>query len=108
MTLGEQSAIDLRNMIADAPTVFTFNGNDYTGAVSGKNLRRPLELGGFQDEPEITLVVALKNDDGSPAFLPAPAVGDALLIGSHTYRVERTELDEFSQALQLDLRSPNK
>lgn len=108
MSIGEMIAADLRQMIADAPTVFTYDGLSYTGTVSGKNLRRTLELGGFQDEPEIVIVINLKDAAGNSTFVEAPTVGDDIIIGSHTYRVDRTELDEFSQALQLDLRSPSK
>lgn len=95
-------------MIADAPLEFTYAGFNYTGTMSGKNLRRPLEIGGFQDEPEITLVVALKTADGAPTFASPPTVGDDIFIGLHRYRVDRTELDEFSEGLQLDLRSLNQ
>lgn len=108
MTLGQQAAIDLRNMIADSPTTFTFDGLEYVGAVSGKNLRRNLEIGGFQDEPEITLVVALKTAEGANTFTTAPRVKDDVLIGSTRYRIIRTELDEFSEALQMDLGSLNQ
>jgi hypothetical protein len=108
MTIGEMAAADLRWMISEAPVTFTFDGADYVGTVSGKNLRRPLAMGGFQEEPEITLAINLFDANGNPTFIEAPSVGMDLVIGLHTYRVERTEVDEFSQALQLDLRSPSR
>lgn len=108
MNLGQLAAADLRQMIAEAPVVFTFDGADYTGTVSGKNLRRPLEIGGFQEEPELTLVINLKDAAGNATFVQAPVVGTDLRIGNHSYRVDRTELDEFSEALQLDLRSATR
>lgn len=108
MTIGELAAADLRQMISEAPVTFTYNGIDYIGTVSGKNLRRPLEIGGFHEEPEVTIAINLKDAAGNSTFEEAPSVGDTILIGSHTYRVDRTELDAFSEALQLDLRSPTR
>lgn len=108
MSLAETSAADLRAIIAEWPVQFVFGGNTYTGTVSGKNSRKPLEIGGFQDEPEISLVINLKDASGNPTFEQAPATGNDLIIGNHVYRIERMELDEFSQSLQFDLRSPNR
>jgi hypothetical protein len=108
MTIGEMAAADLRNMIADAPVEFTFNGLVFVGTCSGKSFRRPLEMGGFEDEPDVTLVTPLKTPERAPVFGIAPAVGDYILIGQTTYKVDRTELDEFSESLQLDLRSAKK
>lgn len=108
MNIGEMAAADLRTMIAEAPFVFRYDGIDYTGTLSGKSLRRPLEIGGFQEEPEITIVINLKDAAGNSTFVDAPTIGDDIIIGNHTYRVDRTELDEFSMALQMDLRSASR
>lgn len=108
MTIGEIAAADLRQMIDEAPITFTYDGADYIGTVSGKNLRRPLEMGGFQEEPDLTIAINLKDAAGNSIFVEAPSVGDDIILGSHAYRVDRTEIDEFSEALQLDLRSPSR
>lgn len=106
MSLGTIAAADLRAMIAECPFPFTYRGAEYIGTLSGKNTRRPLEMGGFHTEPELTIVITLKDAAGNPTFVQAPAVDDDIIVGSTRYRVDRTELDEFSEAIQLDLRSP--
>lgn len=106
MTFGQLAAADLRTMIAEWPVPFTYRGVEYIGTVSGKNTRRPLEIGGFHTEPEVSLVINLKDAVGNPTFAQAPAVNDDIVVGHTRYRVDRTELDEFSESIQLDLRSP--
>lgn len=108
MTIGQIAAADLRAMIAEWPVPFMYGGVEYIGTVSGKNTRRPLEIGGFQTEPEVTIVINLKDAAGNPTFAEAPSIGDDIIIGNTRYAVDRTELDEFSEALQLDLRSPTR
>lgn len=95
-------------MIADAPQVFTHDGTEYTGTISGLNLSRRLEIGGFEEGPLMTLVVALIGSDGADTFPNVPAVGDHITVDDMIYRVDRTEIDPFSQGLQLDLVSPNR
>lgn len=108
MSLDAIAAADLRAIIAENPVIFTFNGTDYTGTRGGLNLRQPLELGGFQDEPEITLVVAISQADGSLTMNPLPEVNEQITIAGAAYRVERTERDAEGAGYQMDLRSANK
>jgi len=108
VSLDAIAAADLRSIIALDPVTFTFGGTDYTGTRSGKNLRQPLELGGFQDEPELTLVVALTDENGSPTIDPLPEVGEKVTIAGTVYRIDRTERDAEGAGYQMDLRSANK
>lgn len=99
---------DLNAIIAENPTRFTYRGSEYTGMVSGKTLRRPLEIGGFQDEPEIILVISRQDNSGNSILPQLPAVGELITIGRTTYRIESTEVDPFDCGYQLNLRSGNK
>ncbi len=99
---------DLRAMISDAPQLFTFSGNSYTGTISGLNMRRALELGGFEEGPEMTLVIALKDSVGANVFVTLPTVGQSVIIGTKTYRIDRTEIDPLNVGFQMDLRSAHK
>ena len=96
-------------MIEDDPVTFTHEGTEYRGTIGGINRRRPLEVGGFQEEPEIVLAVNVKNSQGGNLFgQDRPKVGDRITIGVKTYRIDRTELDSFEESLQMDLRSEHK
>jgi hypothetical protein len=99
---------DLRVMIADAPQPFTFLGQEYTGMISGQTKRRRLEIGGFDDEPEMTLVINLRGVDNEPLFVTLPQVGQVVTVGITNYRIDRTEIDPFNVAFEMDLRSVNK
>lgn len=96
---------DLRALIADAPQVFVFEGVEYIGTISGANNRRKLEIGGFDEMPEMTLVIALKDADGAATFDGLPEVNEKVTVGTVTYRIERTEIDPFNAGFQMDLRS---
>lgn len=108
MSLATIAGNDLRAIIALDPVTFTFNGADYTGTVSGLNLRQPLEMGGFQDMPEKTLVIAIYDANGTPTIDPLPEVNEKVTISGTVYRIERTERDAEGAGYQMDLRSANK
>jgi hypothetical protein len=108
MTLADVLAADMRALIADAPMSFTFDGGTYTGTRSGIATRKPLEIGGFQEEPILSIAINLADAYGTPTFTTQPDTGDTVIIGSTTYRIDRTEVDEFGVALQLDLVTPHK
>lgn len=96
-------------MIEDDPTTFVFSTNEYRGACSGLNRRRPMEIGGFEDQPEMTLAVNLRDIEGGLVFgQDMPSIGDRITIGGVDYRVERTEVDSMGECLQMDLRSKDK
>jgi hypothetical protein len=96
-------------MIEDDPTTFTYAGAEYRGASSGINRRRPMEIGGFEDQPEMNLAVNLRDIDGGLIFgQDAPEVGDRITVGGIEYRIDRTEVDSMAECLQLDLRSKDK
>jgi hypothetical protein len=100
---------DLIVMIEEDPTAFIYNGTEYRGASSGINARRPLELGGFEDQPELTIAVNLRTAQGDLLFgQDRPDVNDRITVGGVEYRVDRTELDSLGECLQMDLRSKNK
>lgn len=99
---------DVRVMVADAPQPFTWNDQDYVGAISGQTVRKRLEIGGFDEEPEMILVVALRDEVGAKVFVTLPTVGEKVTVGTRQYRIDKTEIDQFNTALQLDLRSTNK
>ena len=96
-------------MIQDDPRTFQHGGTEYTGAASGLTRRRPLEIGGFEDQPEMVLIINLRDAHGGEVFPSVrPAVGDRVTVGAKTYRIESTEIDPFEECLQMDLRSKDK
>lgn len=95
-------------MISDAEVTFTIDGQDYVGTRSGITKRKPLEIGGFQEEPMLSLVINLADAFGTPTFTTQPDVGDKVTIGSTVYRIDRAEIDELGIALQMDLITPHK
>lgn len=108
-TLAEAIRYDLLTLIEEDPAYFTFNGTEYVGAISGVVRRRPLEMGGFDDQPELTLAVNLRNVAGDAVFgQDRPDVGDRITYQNKTYRIDRTEVDSFGECLQMDLRSAAK
>lgn len=106
MSLGGMSRDDLLAIIEDAPALFEFKGAEYRGTASGINKSRPLEIGGFEDRPELTIVINLKDASGAEVFgQDRPDVGDRITYRGTTFRVDSTETDSFEEALQLNLRS---
>lgn len=99
---------DIRQMVSDAPQLFTWNGQEYIGAISGQSVRKRLEIGGFDEEPEMSLVIALRDEVGSPVFVTLPTVGEKVTVGTRQYRIDKTEIDQFNTAFQLDLKSIHK
>lgn len=99
---------DLLQIIAENPVTFSFDGVEYTGTMSGKNLRVPLEIGGFQDEPELSIIIAIHDAYGNRVMNTLPAVGQKVTTGGTTYRIDRIETDVENVGLQMDLRSANK
>jgi hypothetical protein len=96
-------------MIEEDPVTFQFNGTEYRGAASGLNRRRPLEVGGFDEQPEITIAINIRNKDGDLVFgQDRPKVGSQITYKGKVYRVDRTEVDQFEECLQMDLRSASK
>ena len=108
MSLQDLQARDMRRIVADLPMAFTFNGTDYTGTISGINATKPLEIGGFEELPEITLIVNLKDAAGGAVFSTRPEVNDRITIDDIDYRVMRTEFDPLAVALQMDLKTAER
>jgi hypothetical protein len=95
-------------MINDAPQEFYFNGEKFIGAISGQTERKALEVGGFDEEPELTLVIAIRDEYGALTMPALPVIGESIRIGTNTYRVDRTEIDQFNAGFQMDLRSKSR
>jgi len=96
-------------MIDDDPVLFQFGGVEYMGASSGVNRRRPLEIGGFEDQPELSIAINLVNMEGDRVFgQDPPVVGSRITVNGIAYRVDRTEVDSFNECLQIDLKSKDK
>lgn len=109
VTLAETIRMDLIGIIQDDPTSFEWKENEYTGTSSGVSARRPLEIGGFEDQPELTISINIKQLDGGDTFgQDIPKVGDRITVENVTYRIDRTEVDSFGECLQMDLRSQHK
>jgi len=71
--------------------------------------RRPLEIGGFQDEPEV--IIAISNFDpetGERVFPIIPTVGTSVLLAGETYRIDRIEESAYGNDVVMELRTPNK
>lgn len=102
------AASDLRGMIDDAPVSFIFEDATYTGTRSGIAARKPLEVGGFQEEPSLSLAINLADKFGTPTFTTQPDIGGKVTIGGTVYRIDRVEIDEFGVSLQMDLITPHK
>lgn len=96
-------------MIEDAPALFLFGGVEYRGTASGINRRRPLETFGFDDQPELTIAINIRDRYGAAVFgQDRPGIGSRITYQGTVYRVERTEIDCFDECLQMDLRSKDK
>ncbi len=108
MTFQEFIAADLRNIIADVPQVFVFQGQEYTGSISGTNRTRKLEVGGFDDMPELSIAICLRQSDGTDTFVNAPVTGNRIRVNGIDYRVDRSEVDALRVGLRLDLRKDTK
>lgn len=106
MSLGDESRADLIAIIEDDPALFQFEGTEYRGTASGVNRSRPLEIGGFEDRPELTIVINLKDANGAEVFgQDRPEVGDRITYRETEYRVDSTEVDSMEESIQLNLRS---
>lgn len=103
-----QIARDLGFIVGDAPQEFTFQDSKYTGRIGLLSQVKRLEIGGFQEEPTLTLVVALSDATGNRTFGTRPKIGDRLTIATKEYRVVRSETDPFESMLTLDLATPEK
>lgn len=107
--LSETIRFDLITMIEEDPLAFLFNGVEYIGTGSGLNRTEPLEIGGFEERPELTIAINLKDTNGDLVFgQDRPAVNDRVTVGGKVYRVDRSEIDSMEECLQMDLRSPHK
>ena len=126
MTLAEQTARDLLNIISDAPLTFTFDSVEYEdGATRGAliNSQRLME-GGFMGEPDLSITTCLKklngvaseahcccpcgHDDPGCDLIDRfssdpPAVGEIITVDDVDYRIDRIHTDEFSLGVQYDL-----
>jgi hypothetical protein len=106
---AEAIRFDLISMIEEDPVNFIFAGTEYVGASSGINRSAPLEIGGFEDRPELKIAINLRDIDGSLVFgQDRPKVNDRITVGGKTYRIDRTEIDSLEECLQMDLRSKDK
>lgn len=100
---------DLLSMIEDDPALFQFNGVEYRGTISGINRSRPLEIGGFNDTPQISIAINLRDAQGDNVFgQDRPRVGSRITYRETEYRVDSTEIDTMEQAMQLNLRSKDQ
>ncbi len=108
MNFQDFIASDLRNIISDVPQVFVFKDQEYTGSVSGTSRTRRLEVGGFDDAPDLSLVVSLKKDDGTATFVNAPVCGDRIRVNGIDYRVDRSDIDALLVGYRIDLRKDTK
>ena len=103
-TLKSQAVSDLAFIIADNPTAFTFGSRTYNGTRAALARSEKNELGGFEIDFDLALIVRLYSDFTATATTP-PAVGDTVTIASTTYEVERITDDELGVGRRLDLRS---
>ena len=94
---------DLRAIIGDAAREFTFDGSIHTGRITVLSSSRPLEIGGYQPEPTLTLIIALSDEVGNRTFVERPKSGDLITIESISYRVIRAETDPHESMLTLEL-----
>jgi hypothetical protein len=77
--------------------------------ITGLSERKALEIGGFQEEPTMTIVIQLKDPDtGADIFSSLPNLNETVSLGGRTYRIERTEKDPFGYTMQMDLVTPHK
>lgn len=105
MTTQKQQAIaDLAFIVADNPAAFTFSSRTYNGTRAALGRAERNELGGFEVDFDLSLIVRLYSDFTSTATT-APTTGDRLTLGGTTYEVARTGDDEHGAGRRLDLRS---
>lgn len=95
-------------MIADAPIPIVFADQVFDAAYNGRSERKPVSIGGFTDEPAISIVIALKTETGESVFTTPPGNGDTISIRDELFRVEHFEIDPFGESIQLDLITPAK
>ena len=100
----EQAILDLRFIVNDSPTVFTFATRYYNATRAGLSRSEKNELGGFEIDIDLSLVIQLYADFTSVNVTP-PAVGSNVIVEGVTYEVARIQDDEFGVARRLDLKS---
>jgi len=109
MALADTVRRDILALIREDPVPFQFEGVEYVGASSGIAARKPLEIGGFEEQPELTIVINLRTREGDAVFgQDMPQEGKRVTVREVVYRIDRTEIDSVQESLQMDLRSPHK
>ena len=77
--------------------------------ITGLVQRSTLEVGGFQEEPLVTIAIQLRDPEtGAEKFVSPPEVNDLAMLAGRNYRIERTEKDQFGYTMQIDLVTPHK
>jgi len=103
-TLKTQAVSDLSYIISDSPTAYTFDSRTYNGTRAALGRSERNELGGFEIDFDLALIIRLYSDFTAVAVTP-PAVGSRVTIASVTYEVARITDDELGAGRRLDLRS---
>lgn len=103
-TLKNQGIADLAFIIADNPTAYTFDSRQYNGTRAALARAEKNELGGFEVDFDLALIIRLYSDFTASATT-APNVGDRVTIASTIYEVARITDDELGAGRRLDLRS---
>ena len=75
----EQAILDLRFIVNDSPTVFTFATRYYNATRAGLSRSEKNELGGFEIDIDLSLVIQLYADFTSVNVTP-PAVGSNVIV----------------------------
>lgn len=101
-------ARDARELIADAPCPFTFDGSNYIGRKTEISKSIELEIGGSQDNLTLSLLVMLVDEAGNQVFVEAPQSGDIIAISSADYRVDSVETDPHAVTATITLITPHK
>ena len=94
-------ARDMLGIIADAEETFTWNGADYACTRSPINRTKPLEVGGYMDIPDLTVVTTYKKEAPNGDLVSrfpsdiAPDINAQMTIDSVAYRITGRTIDEF-------------
>jgi len=108
MTTAKNQAIaDLAFIVADNPTAYTFSSRNYNATRAGLSRMEKNELGGFEVDFDLSLIVRLYADFTATATTP-PRVGDRVTVSGVTYEIQRITDDEFGAGRRLDLRSVSR
>jgi len=92
-----------------ADTVTIDGGEIQCIVLSGLSKRSALEIGGFQEEPTVTIAIQLRDPEtGAEIFTSLPEPNDTATLAGRTYRIDRTESDPYGYTMQLDLVTPHK